>query len=74
MYFFTAMRGIYIKSPFPTSNQEIVYAFNNTSSNLDDILNMNNYYFDQIVTNIYHSELKLNKTDSSDIITFSFRF
>jgi hypothetical protein len=47
----------------PTSYQEIIYAFNNTSRYLDDILNMNNPYFDQLVSKIYPSELKLNKTN-----------
>jgi hypothetical protein len=55
----------------PTSHQEIIHAFNNTSRYLDDILNMNNPYFYQLVSKIlvYPSELKLNKTNSSDVIT-----
>jgi hypothetical protein len=42
----------------PTSHQEIIHAFNNTSRYLDDIFNMNPY-FDQLVSKIYPSELKL---------------
>ena len=41
-------------------------AFNSTSRYLDDILNINNIYFDNMVSQIYPSELKLNKTDTSD--------
>jgi hypothetical protein len=41
----------------PTSHQEIIHAFNNTSHYLDDIFNMNNPYFDQLVSKIYPSEL-----------------
>jgi hypothetical protein len=53
----------------PTSHQEIIHVFNNTSRYLDDILTMTNPYFDQLVSKIYPSELKLNKTNSSDVIT-----
>jgi hypothetical protein len=41
----------------PTSNQEIMHAFNNTSRNLDVIFNMNNPYFDQLASKIYPSKL-----------------
>ena len=33
---------------------------------LDDILNMNNVYFDNMVSQIYPSELQLNKANTSD--------
>ena len=33
---------------------------------LDDILNINNVYFDNIVSQIYPSELQLNKANTSD--------
>ena len=32
----------------------------------DDILNINNVYFDNIVSQIYPSELQLNKANNSD--------
>ena len=41
-------------------------AFNTTSRYLDDILNIHNVYFDNIVCQIYHSELQLNKANTSD--------
>ena len=46
--------------------QAIIYAFNTTSRYLDDILNINNVYFDNMVSQIYPSELKLYKANSSD--------
>ena len=41
-------------------------AFNTTSRYLDDILNINNVYFDNMLGQIYHSELQLNKANTSD--------
>ena len=38
-----------------------IYAINTTSRNLDDILNINNVYFDNMISQIYPSELQLNK-------------
>ena len=45
---------------------DIIDAFNTTSRYLDDILNINNVYFDNTVSQIYHSELQLNKANTSD--------
>ena len=42
-------------------------AFITTSRYLDIILNINNICFDNIVNQIYPSELQLNKTNTSDI-------
>ena len=39
--------------------------FNTTSKYLDDILNINNIYFDTMVIQIYPSELQLNKGNTS---------
>ena len=47
---------------------EIIEAFNSTSRYLDDLLNIDNIYFDGMVNQIYLSELQLNKTNSSDPI------
>ena len=41
-------------------------AFNTTSKNLDDILYINNVYFDNMVSQIYPSGLQLNKANTSD--------
>ena len=45
---------------------DIIDAFNTTSRYLDDILNFNNAYFDNMVSQIYPSELQLNKANTSD--------
>ena len=39
--------------------------FNTTSRYLDDILNINNVYFDNMVRQIYPSELKPNTANTS---------
>ena len=41
-------------------------AFIYTSRYLDDLLNINNPYFEKIVSQIYPIELQLNKANSSD--------
>ena len=45
---------------------DIIDAFYTTSRYLDDILNINYVYFDNMVSQIYPSELQLNKVNTSD--------
>ena len=45
---------------------DIIEAFNSTSRYLDDLLNIDNHYFEQMVGQIYATELRLNKASSSD--------
>ena len=45
---------------------DIIDAFNTTSRYLDDIININNVYFDNMVSQIYPSKLQLNKANTSD--------
>ena len=45
---------------------DVIDAFKTTSRYLDDILNSNNVYFDNMVNQIYPSELQLNKANTSD--------
>ena len=45
---------------------DVIDAFNTTSRYLDDILNINNVYFDNMVSQIYPSELQLYKANTSD--------
>ena len=45
---------------------DIVDALNTTSRYLDDILNIDNVYYDNMVSQIYPSELQLNKANTSD--------
>ena len=44
---------------------DIIEAFNSTSRYLDDLLNIDNPYFKQMVGQIYPTELQLNKANSS---------
>ena len=45
---------------------DIIEAFNSTSIYLDDLLNIDNPYYEQMVGQIYPTELQLNKANSSD--------
>ena len=45
---------------------DIIDAFSTTSRYLDDILNVNNVYFNNMVSQLYPSELQLNKANTSD--------
>ena len=45
---------------------DVIDAFNTTSRYLDDILNINTDNFDNMVSQIYPSELQLNKANTSD--------
>ena len=45
---------------------DIIDAFNTTSRYLDNILNINNIYFVTLISQIYPSELKLNKAITFD--------
>ena len=45
---------------------DVIDAFNTTSRYLDDILNIYNVYFDNMVSQIYPSELQLNKANTPD--------
>ena len=45
---------------------DIIDAFYTTSKYLEDILNIDNVYFDTMISQIYPSELQLNKANTSD--------
>ena len=45
---------------------DITEAFNSTSRYLDDLLNIDNPYFEGMVNRIYPPELQLNKANTSD--------
>ena len=48
---------------------DIIEAFNSTSRYLDDLLNIDNSYFEGMVIKIYPPELQLNKANTSDTET-----
>ena len=45
---------------------DVIDTFNTTSRYLDDILSINNVYFDNMVSQIYPSELQWNKANTTD--------
>ena len=45
---------------------DMIDAFNSTSRYLDDLLNINNFHFEQTVHRIYPADLQLNKANASD--------
>ena len=47
------------------NQSEVIEAFNSTSQYLDDLLNVDNNFFDSMVNHIYPSELQLNKANVS---------
>ena len=65
-FFFFFYERDFMKS-LPRENQaDIIDAFNSTSRYLDNLLNIDNIYFDQIMDRIYPTELQLNRAISSD--------
>ena len=55
-----------MKSLSRENQADIIEAFNSTSRYLDDLFNVDNIYFDQMVDRIYPTELQLNRANSSD--------
>ena len=47
----------------------MIEAFNSTSRYLDDLLNIDNIHFEQMVHKIYPADLQLNKANASDTET-----
>ena len=50
-----------MKSLSRENQADIIEAFNSTSRYLDDLLNIDNIYFEHIVDRIYPAALQLNK-------------
>ena len=55
-----------MKYPSSDNQADVIKAFNSTSRYLDDLLNIDNPYFEGMVNQIYPSELQLNKANTSD--------
>ena len=55
-----------VKSLSRENQVDIIETFNSTSRYIDDLLNIHNIYFDQMVDRIYPTELQLNRANSSD--------
>ena len=56
----------FMKSLSRENQADIIEAFNSTSRHLDNLLTIDNIYFDQMVDRIYPTELHLNRANSSD--------
>ena len=56
----------FMKSLSRENQADIIEAFHSTSRYLDNLLNIDNIYFDQMVDRIYPTELQLNRANSSD--------
>ena len=56
----------FMKSLSRENQTDITEAFNSTSGYFDDLLNIDNNYFEHMVDRIYPAELQLNKANSSD--------
>ena len=56
----------FMKSLSRENQVDIIEAFNSTSRYLDDLLNIDNIYFDQMVDRIHPTELQLKRANSSD--------
>ena len=54
----------FMMSLYDDKQTDVIYTFNTTSRYLDDILNSNNVYFDNMVSQIYPSEFQLNKDNT----------
>ena len=48
------------------NQSDVIEAFNSTARYPDDLLNIDNNFFDSMVNRIYPSELQLNKANMSD--------
>ena len=55
----------FMKSLSRENQADIIEAFNSTSRYLDDLLNIDNIYFDQMLDRICPAEFKFNRANSS---------
>ena len=64
--FLFCYEGDFMLSLSDNNQADIIEAFNSTSRYLDDLLNIYNPYIEQMVGQIYPTELQLNKVNSLD--------
>ena len=64
--FLFCYEGDFMISLSDDKQADVIDAFNTTSRYLDNILYINNGYFDNMVSQIYPSELQRNKANTSD--------
>ena len=56
----------FMKDLSSDNQADVIKAFNSTTRYLDDLLNIDNHYFEGMVNQIYPPDLQLNKTYTSD--------
>ena len=56
----------FMKALSRENQADIIETFNSTLRYLDDLLNIDNMYFDQMIDRIYPKKLQLNRANSSD--------
>ena len=56
----------FMKSLTKEKRYDMIEAFNSTFRYLEDLLNIDNIHFEQMVRRIYPAELQLNKANASD--------
>ena len=65
LFLFCYERG-FMTSLSDNNHPYVIEAFNSTSRYLDDLLNLDNPFFEGTVNQIYPSELQLNNINTSD--------
>ena len=60
------MKIFFVTSLSDNNQADFIEAFNSTPRYLDDLLNIDNPYFEGEVNEIYPPELQLNKANTSD--------
>ena len=63
---FRLLKCLLIVYYITSSSSDFIEAFNSILRYLDDLLNIDNIYFDQMGDRIYPTELQLNRANSSD--------
>ena len=56
----------FMKSLTKEKRYDMIDAFNSTSRYLEDLLNIDNIHFEQMVHRTYPAEIQLNKANASD--------
>ena len=56
----------FMKNLSSDNQADVIKSFNLTSRYLDDLLNIDNPYFEEMANQIYPPELQLNKANTSD--------
>ena len=65
LFLFCYERG-FMKDLYSDNQADVIKAFNSTSRYLDDLLKIDNSYFEGMVNQIYPPEMQLNKANTSD--------